>query len=147
MRVVAMPGARAYDVFTRLMRNQIRLDRYAIVFLAIGTNDVDNADSRASAIIEGIMTLVFFIRKHNPTAVIAVSGMLIRPKNLCTPIEYKRKLVNTMVEKMCKRLPGIAFMRSWKCLMTRSGVRAGCYARDNLHLNRTGFHGNNQKPR
>jgi lysophospholipase L1-like esterase len=138
MRVVAMPGARAYDVFTRLLRDQIRLERYAIILCAVGTNDVANKDCTASQVADFVMTLVYYIRKANPTAVIAISGMLIRPKDLATPIEYKRRLANTILEKMCKRIPGIYFLRSWKCLMTRSGIRARCYARDGLHLNRTG---------
>ena len=137
LRVVSLPGARAYDVFNRLMRRQIRLEHYNMIFCAIGTNDVACPDTSATLVAESIMTLMWVIRKSNPTAILVVLGMLIRPCDLGKPTEYKRRVVNSLVQSRC-RAQGIYFRKAWKCLMTRSQVRVGVYARDNLHLNRIG---------
>jgi lysophospholipase L1-like esterase len=135
--VVALPGARAEDVFNRLMRRQIRLANYQLIICTIGTNDVASKETSATLVAEGIMTLMWVIRRANPTAILVVSGMLIRKADLGTPVEYKRRLVNTIVQRRC-RVQGVKFWKAWKCLMTRSEVRRGVYAMDNLHLNRSG---------
>jgi lysophospholipase L1-like esterase len=137
MRVVAIPGAKAYDIFARLHTKQIRVENYSVIFLAIGTNNLTNMADPPTLIADSIMTIVYFIRLHNPHAMVAVCGMLIRPKDLGTFIEYRRRLVNTIVQKLC-RAQGVIFLRAWKVLMTGSQVRSRVYARDGLHLNRTG---------
>jgi lysophospholipase L1-like esterase len=119
------------------MKRQIRLENYMIIFCAIGTNDVARPETSATLAAESIMTLMWVIRKCNPTAILVILGMLIRPVDLRTPIEYKRRLVNTIVQRRC-RAQGIYFRKAWKCLMSYSNIRRGVYARDNLHLNRMG---------
>jgi hypothetical protein len=86
---------------------------------------------------QGIIMLMVCMMSINPRALIMYSGMLIRPKDLGTAVEYRRKLINKMVKDMCKNR-GIIFIKSWRCLMTQSNVRARVYAHDGLHLNRTG---------
>jgi lysophospholipase L1-like esterase len=108
-----------------------------MIICAIGTNDVSCKDTTATLAAESIMTLMWVIRRANPTAILVVCGMLIRKADLGTAVEYKRRLVNTIVQRRC-RAQGIKFWKAWKCLMTRSAVRRGVYARDNLHLNRAG---------
>ena len=137
MRVVSLPGAGAYQVFTRLHSNQIRLENYTIICLAIGTNDVANMDNTPTYIADTIMMLLWFIKRANPTAIVAYSGMLIRPKDLGTFVEYRRHLVNSIIQKLCKA-QNVRFLKAWKCLMTGSNVRDRTYARDGLHLNRSG---------
>jgi lysophospholipase L1-like esterase len=77
------------------------------------------------------------IRAINPRALIVFSGLLVRPKDQGTAIEYRRRLINTIVQKMC-RDHGFFFFKSWKCLLTGSNIRQRVYARDGVHLNRFG---------
>ena len=134
----SLPGAGAYDIFTRLYQKQIRLESYSIIFVATGTNDVANMKNQPTLIADYIMTLVWFIRQQNPSAIIGVCSMIIRPKDLGTMIEYRRHLVNSIVKRLCRAHVGVFFLQSFRCLMTRSGIRPRCYAHDGLHLNRTG---------
>ena len=77
------------------------------------------------------------IQAINPTAVMMFSGLLCRPKDMGTEVEYRRKLVNQIVFKLCNQR-GFFCVKAWRCLMARLNVRPRVYARDGLHLNRTG---------
>jgi hypothetical protein len=110
---------------------------YSLMICAIGTNDASDITMPCKLAAQGIVMLMVSMKAANPEALIMYSGMLIRPKDLGTAVEYRRKLINKMVKEMCIQR-GIIFIKSWRCLMTHSSIRARVYARDNLHLNRTG---------
>jgi lysophospholipase L1-like esterase len=103
----------------------------------VGTNDVADITMPCMLAAQGIVMLMSTIHAINPAAVIVFTGLLIRPKDVGTDIEYRRRLVNKIVYDMCTER-GYICIKSWKCLMTRSKIRERVYARDGLHLNRTG---------
>ena len=137
LRVMAVPGARAHDMIIKVQANKIPLDPYSIVIVALGTNDVSDVTMPPMLVAKGIVMLMVLIQSKNPRAVIMFSGLLCRPKDIGTEIEFRRKLVNQIVFAMCNER-GFFSIKAWKCLMQGLSVRPRVYARDGLHLNRTG---------
>lgn len=137
LRVIAIPGARAHDMLRRVCATQIRIEGYSLIICAIGTNDAADPTMPCKLAAQGISMLMATISSINPDAMVMFSGLLIRPKDIGTHIEYRRMLINKIVTDMCKS-KGIRIIKSWRCLMTRSNVRDRVYARDGLHLNRMG---------
>ena len=137
LRVQAFPGARAQGLLNKVCKRQLRVEGYYIILAAIGTNDASDLTMPPRLAAMGIIMLMSQIRAINPMAILVVSGLLIRPKDQGTQVEYRRRLINTIVQQMCKER-GYFFFKSWKCLMTGSNVRQRVYARDGIHLNRFG---------
>jgi lysophospholipase L1-like esterase len=98
---------------------------------------VTNLNVNPSTIAKGITYLLDTLTQFNPEAMVIYSGMIIRPKDLGTTLERRRRLVNDMVYRHCQA-NGIHFLKSWKCLMRGSDLRPHVYARDGLHLSRLG---------
>jgi hypothetical protein len=137
MRVMAFPGATAKTILGKYARGEIDSRFHEIVILAIGTNDVTDVTRSVSEVVAQIMELIDIIRAGNPWAMLVFSAMLIRPKDIGTIVEQRRKLANKRIEWACKDR-GVQFMRSWKSLMNGSFLKDRVYARDGLHLNRFG---------
>jgi hypothetical protein len=137
LRVVSVPGARTHNMIMRVCTGKIPTAKFTLVIVAMGTNDVADVTMPATLVAQGIVMLMARIEALNPTAVLMFSGLLVRPKDLGTKIEYRRKLVNKLVFELCNQR-GYFCIKSWKCLMVKSELRARVYARDGLHLNRTG---------
>jgi lysophospholipase L1-like esterase len=136
-RVQAFPGVRAQGLLNKVIRRELRVERYYIIIVAAGTNDASDLTMPPRLAALGLIMLMANIRGRNPNAIIAFSGMLIRPRDQGTAVEYRRRLINTIVQGMCKER-GFLFFKNWTCLMTGSNVRQRVYARDNIHLNRFG---------
>jgi hypothetical protein len=136
-RVMSYPGARAHDLLLKVCREEINVEGFQMIIGAVGTNDASDTSMPPSLAAQGIVLMMACIAAANPRAIIIISGMLIRPKDQGTVVEYRRKLINRMVELKCRER-GNYFFKTWKCLMTRSSIRARVYARDGLHLNRYG---------
>lgn len=137
MRVVAYPGGTAESVLNKMCQGDFDPSFQQIIVVAIGSNDVANLSHTPREITWDIMNLIDSLRLTNSSAMIAFSGILIRPKDIGTPIEQRRRLVNKLVQWCCNAR-GVYFMRSWKSLMNGSELKRRVYARDGLHLNRFG---------
>jgi hypothetical protein len=137
LRVMAFPGAKAHTIYEKICKKEIEVAGYDLIFVEIGTNDVSNLELTPSMITCGIMNLMDTIHVYNPEARLVVLGMLVRPRDEGTAIEYRRKLVNVMVKGDCKRY-GIHFTRAWRSLMNGLSIKPRVYAQDGLHLNRFG---------
>jgi hypothetical protein len=137
MRVVAYPGGTAQSILGKMCDSKFDPSFQQIIVVAVGTNDVANLTRTPREICWDIMNLIDSLRLTNSTAMIAFSGILMRPKDFGTPIEQRRRLVNKLVEWSC--MPrGVYFMKSWKGLMNGHDLRRRVFARDGLHLNRFG---------
>jgi lysophospholipase L1-like esterase len=136
-RVISYPGARAHDLLIKVVRGEIPLARYRMIIGAVGTNDASDITMPPRLAADGIIMVMSRIAVANPRAILIISGMLIRPKDQGTQIEYRRKLINRIVQLKCRE-KGFYFFKTWKCLMTQSNIRDRVYARDGLHLNRYG---------
>jgi lysophospholipase L1-like esterase len=119
------------------VRGEINVTGFDLIFVSVGTNDVSDDALAPSMVTTGIMNLMDTIHTCNPDARLVVLGLLIRPKDEGTALEYRRRLVNTMVRQDCKRY-GIHFTRAWRALMNGSTLKPRVYAQDGLHLNRFG---------
>ena len=137
MRVVAYPGGTAESILNKMCNSDFDPSFHQIIVVAVGTNDVANLSRTPREITWDIMNLIDSLRLANPMAMIAFSGILIRPKDFGSPIEQRRRLVNKLVEWSCKSR-GVYFMKSWKGLMNGSDLKRRVFARDGLHLNRFG---------
>jgi lysophospholipase L1-like esterase len=137
LRVMAFPGARSHTIYEKVCSKEIDVALYDLVFVAIGTNDVSDPALTPSMVTTGIMNLMDTIHEFNPQARLVVVGMLIRPKDEGTAIEYQRRLVNNMVQQECKRY-GIHYTKAWRSLMNGPALKPRVYAQDGLHLNRFG---------
>jgi lysophospholipase L1-like esterase len=137
MRVLAFPGATARTILEKFRQGQIDSRFHQIVLLAIGSNDICDMARSPREIMTQIMEVIDTIRASNEWAMIAFSGMLIRPKDIGTSIENRRKHTNKLIEWACKTR-GVYYMRSWKSLLNGSFLKDRVYARDGLHLNRFG---------
>jgi hypothetical protein len=136
-RVMAFPGARAHDLMMKIYTGAIRVEQYQIAVCAVGTNDASDTTMPCMLAADGIMMLMSQIAAANPHCILVYSAMLIRPKDLGTSVEYRRRLINSIIQKKCKGA-GYYFYKTWKCLMTQSNIRHRVYARDGLHLNQHG---------
>jgi lysophospholipase L1-like esterase len=137
LRVMAFPGATSHTIYEKICKREIVVEGFDLICLAIGTNDVSNEALAPSMVTTGIMNLMDTIHVFNPEARLVVLGMLVRPKDEGRAIEYRRKLVNNMVQGDCKRY-GIHFTKAWRALMNGSYLKPRVYAQDGLHLNRFG---------
>jgi lysophospholipase L1-like esterase len=134
---MAFPGAKTHDVYEKICRGELVVSNFDLIFVSLGTNDVSDANMTPSNVTCGIMNLMDTIHEYNPSARLVVLGMLIRPKDEGTALEYKRKLSNTMVRQECRGY-GIHFVKACKSLMNGSALKPRVYAHDGLHLNRFG---------
>ena len=116
LRVVSVPGACAHDLLVKVSSRQIPFNHQSLVIVAAGTNDIADVTMPAKLAAQGIVMLMVQIQAMNPTAVIMFSGLLCRPKDMGTEVEYRRKLVNQIVFQMCNQR-GFFCIRSWRCLM------------------------------
>jgi lysophospholipase L1-like esterase len=137
MRVMAYPGATASQIIRRISEWEIYPDLYSIVIVAVGTNDISNLEIDTKDVLLDIVNLLDTIRDTNPSAMIAYSGMLTRPKDMGTRVEQRRKVLNKQIQRQC-RDRGMYFIRAWRSLMNGMSIRSRVYARDGLHLNRFG---------
>ena len=136
-RVQAFPGIRAHKLLNKVIRKELRVEGYFIIIVAAGTNDASDVTMPPRLAATGIIMLMATIRAMNPRALLVFSGLLVRPKDQGTIIEYRRRLINTIVQEMCRQR-GFFFFKNWRCLMTGSNIRQRVYARDGVHLNRFG---------
>ena len=137
LRVMAFPGATTHMIYEKICKKEIDVVGFDLIFVALGTNDVSDHTLAPSMVTTGIMNLMDTIHIFNPEARLVVLGMLVRPKDEGQAIEYRRKLVNNMVQRDCKRY-GIHFTKAWRALMNGSDLKPRVYAQDGLHLNRFG---------
>ena len=137
LRVRSYPGACVYHLYNRILSGELDVCQHSIVICSVGTNDICNLKVDPSVIAQGIMFLFHTINQFNPEALLIYSGMIIRPKDLGTILERRRRLVNDIVYRQCQA-NGIQFLKSWKCLMRKSDLRPYAYGRDGLHLSRLG---------
>jgi hypothetical protein len=137
LRVVSVPGARTNAMIQKVCSGLIPTENFSLIIVAMGTNDVADVTMPPTLVAQGIVQLMARIEFINPTAVLMFSGLLVRPKDLGSQIELRRRVVNKLVFDMCNQR-GYFCIKSWRCLMVKSQIRARVYATDGLHLNRTG---------
>jgi lysophospholipase L1-like esterase len=137
LRIRSYPGASTFDLYNKIWAGEIDVSQHSILICAVGTNDLTNLKVKPCVIADGILFLFHTIREFNPHALLMYSGMLIRPKDAGGVLEQRRRLVNKLVQRRC-RDENIHFLKSWKSMMNGSELRSRAYAKDGLHLSRTG---------
>jgi lysophospholipase L1-like esterase len=137
LKVISVPGARAHEILMKIQSRKILIEDFSLIIVAIGTNDASDVTMPAKLAAQGIVMLMALIQSMHPTAVLMFSGLLLRPKDIGTEIEYRRKLINQIAFSMCNQR-GFYCIKAWKSLTIGLAVRPRVYARDGLHLNRTG---------
>ena len=137
LRIRSYPGATAYDLYNKVWSGELDVSQPSIVICAVGTNDVTNLKVDPTVIAYGIMFLFHTIHEFNPEARLMYSGMLVRPKDEGGVIEQRRRVVNKIVQRACRH-EQIHFLKAWKSMMNKSDLRPRAYAKDGLHLSRSG---------
>ena len=137
MRVRSFPGSTTYDLYNKIWSGELDVSKHSLLICSVGTNDITNMKVNPCIIAYGVKFLLHTLKEFNPGARLMYAGMLIRPKDIGSIIEQRRKLVNKLVQIYCRE-EGIHFLKAWKSMMTGPHIKARAYAKDGLHLSRTG---------
>jgi lysophospholipase L1-like esterase len=133
-RVLAIPGANIDTIFNMIESNKVGVQGYRIILLHFGSNDAFLAEPIRVA--QNMSRLVDLIIWHNPQVRIAVSGIIVRYEHTLKE-EKSRRESNDEIAIMC-RLRGIRHMKSWTCVLDKGVPIHADYARDDIHLSRSG---------
>ena len=133
-RVIAVPGANIDTIFNMIMTNKVDVQGYRIILLHFGSNDTFIA--KPIQIAQNMSRLIDMIIMRNPQVRIAVSGIIVRYEHTWQE-EENRRFTNDEIAIMCS-LRGIRQMKSWKCVLSKGVPIHADYARDDIHLSRSG---------
>ena len=77
--VQAFPGMTLQTLLNKLLNNVIKVSDFRIIIIHVGTNNIHDVSITAERFIILIKEIVQIIRLRNPSALIAVSGLVPRP--------------------------------------------------------------------
>ena len=137
MRVRSYPGANTFDLYNKIWSRELDVSKHSLLICSIGTNDLCNLKVDAHVIAQAVMYLFHTIKEFNPQARLMYVGILIRPKDIGGILEQRRKVVNKLIQRYCRQ-EGVHFLRAWRSMTNGEDLKARAYAKDGLHLSRTG---------
>jgi lysophospholipase L1-like esterase len=110
----AIPGLTLEKATQRVNDGTFVIRRYSVIILHVATNNIES--DTPEQICEKMKGLIESVRNKNPSARIAISGILPRLKDEHNPIvEENRRKANSKMRKMGKS-QGVYFLESWKAV-------------------------------
>jgi lysophospholipase L1-like esterase len=111
----SLPGINLQKAILRVKDRTLDVSSYKIIIVHISTNDIHS--SSPLQITEKMEELTDLIREINPSAKIAISGMLPRPIDDPSPwVEANRRKTNISLRKSARKR-GMYFVESWRAVL------------------------------
>jgi lysophospholipase L1-like esterase len=113
----SIPGLDLDRAFQKVKEGTLDVVNYSIVVIHVGTNNIHSCTPEQ--ITEKAENLTNLIAQMNPSAKIAVSGILPRPIDDKSPwVESNRRKSNLSIRKNSKA-QGIHFIESWRAVLVK----------------------------
>ena len=137
--VQAYPGAAIQDIIAKIQRGDIWLSGYRIIIFHVGSNNLHDEHVTVSGMFEAYKKLVYLTRSQNSRAAIVISEIIPRTYEDQEGLN-KRMFVNRAIEYLAKHEQEVYFFRTYRAFTYGLTLWADrkFFARDGLHLNRTG---------